>query len=129
MDVNASCSNFLSLRLHNHMGVSTLALGSPFSTSNYSFGHAVSLHGLKHSNSEPHLRVFGDSSRPFGIPSSFSYVLLFRPSPFPLPNPIHLQYYRNWNAARNLHVAPHQVKTSAVVQRLLSGSNGPFGCV
>jgi hypothetical protein len=38
---------------------------------------SFSMHVLLHLNLRLHRRVFGDCSRSFGTPSSFSYVLLF----------------------------------------------------
>jgi hypothetical protein len=132
MDVNASCSNFPSSRSHSHMGASTLALGSPISISDYSFGH-VRLYALS-----PALQFTASSRVSVIFPDHSACRTHSRMSCFSVHHHFHsrtnsFSIYRNWNAYRGLQsnllqAVLHQAKTSAVVQRLLSGPNGSLGC-
>jgi hypothetical protein len=94
-------------------------------------GMSTSAQSFLHLHLQHQCRVIGGIRRLFGMPSSFSY-LAFPVIAIFTPKPIHLQYYHNGNAFSNLEsellqAEPHPAKLSAVVQRLLSGRNGPFG--
>jgi hypothetical protein len=86
MDVNASCNHLPSSKSHSLVGASTLALGSPYFRSEIMVsGMSVYMHLPLHCSCPFAHLTFDGGFRLFGMPT-FSYVLLFPPSPSPLPS-------------------------------------------